>query len=87
MSKGRQHMHFTAWFGQTRISKARPQNRVHFCHVSAPEHEYVCVFQIIVTTHWLVDAETAHECANCRSHTMASIWVEAVGAETRFNQF
>ncbi len=83
---GGEHMHFTAGFGQPRVGKTRPENRVHLRHVGAPENECVGVFQVVIAAHWFIDAKGAHESAHGGGHAVAGVGVQVVGAQTRLHE-
>jgi len=64
------------------VGHARPQNRVHFGHVRAPQDESIGMFEIVVTAHRLVDAEGSNETGNGRGHAMARIGIDVVRTKT-----
>ena len=82
MLEGRQHVHLTPRMGQTTVGDAAPQDGVHLGHVRAPKHEGVGVLDVVIAAHRLVHAEGAHEACHRRSHAVAGVGVDVVGAET-----
>ena len=74
-------MHLNFCFGQAPVGDACPKHRVHLGHVRAPQHEGVGLLDVVVTAHRFVDAKAAHEAGDCRSHAVARVRVDVVGAE------
>ncbi|MNG65590.1 hypothetical protein D3C79_238580 [compost metagenome] len=83
----RQHRHVDLLVAQTAIGNARPQDRVHFRHVGAPQHEGVGLLDIVIAAHRLVHAEGAHKAHHRRSHAMAGVRIQVIGAQPGFEQF
>ena len=59
---------------------------MHLGHVRAPQHEGVGILDVVIATHRLVNTEGTHETGNGRSHAVAGVGVEVVGAETGLPQ-
>jgi len=78
--EGGEHVDLTPRLGQAGVGQARPQDGVHLGHVGTPEHEDVRVFQVVVATHGLVDAEGADEGHHGGGHAVPGVGVQVVGA-------
>ena len=86
MLEGRENMHLYVGLGQTTVGDARPQDRVHFGHIRPPEHEGIGLLDVVVAAHRLVNAESAHETGDSRSHAVTGIRVNIIGTETGLEQ-
>jgi hypothetical protein len=60
------------------VGKPGPQDRMHFRHVGAPEHEGIRILEIVITAHRLVHAEGAHEADRRRCHAVTRVGIEVV---------
>ena len=68
------------------VCEPGPQDGVHLRHVGTPEHEGICVFEVIVATHGLIAAKGADKSRNGRGHAVTGIGLEIIGAEAGFKQ-
>ena len=61
MLECRKHRNANMRRAEPAISHPAPEDRVHLCHVRAPQHESIGGFEVVVATHRLVHAERPHE--------------------------
>ena len=84
--EGGQHGDLGVRMAEATISDPAPEDGVHFGHVRAPQHEGVGDLDVVVAAHRLVHAEGTHEAHHRRSHAVARVGVDVVGAETGLHQ-
>ena len=78
---GREHRDIDMWSGEATVGDPGPEDRMHFRHVRAPEHERVCFLNVVITPHRLIDAEGPDETGNGGGHAVTGVRVDVVGAE------
>ncbi|EKE18231.1 MAG: hypothetical protein ACD_10C00076G0001 [uncultured bacterium] len=81
-----QHSDLDVLVRQLAVGQTRPQNRMHFRHVRAPQHKSVSMLDVVIATHRLINAESAHETGHRRGHTVTGVGVNIIGPETGLHQ-
>ena len=86
MLEHRQHCHLGALVRQAPIGNPGPEDRMHFRHVCAPEHEGIGMFDIVIHAHWLIGAKGPHEARYRRGHAVSCVGIDIVGPEASLEQ-
>ena len=86
MLVGRKHRHGDVLVRETTVSDARPEDRVHLRHVSAPQHKRVSLLDVVIAAHRLIHTKGTHKANYCRRHTVTRVRVDVVRTEARFEQ-
>ena len=59
--EGGQHGDVNIRIGETTVGDARPEDRVHFRHVGAPQNKRIGMLDIVVAAHRFVHAKGTHK--------------------------